>query len=95
MVERIDLNQTNPSPSLPEGERSTVKHPHPFLTDPAVRKALSMAIDRQIIAELAYGPAGKATCTILPSRKIPTWLPSLKASLMSCVIKIIVLPIFS
>ena len=66
MVERIDLNQTNPSPSLPEGERSTVKHPHPFLTDPAVRKALSMAIDRQIIAELAYGPAGKATCTILP-----------------------------
>jgi peptide/nickel transport system substrate-binding protein len=66
MVERIDLNQTDPSPQWPEGERSTVKHPHPFLTDPAVRRALSMAIDRQIIAELAYGPAGRATCTILP-----------------------------
>lgn len=25
-----------------------------------------MAIDRQIIAELAYGPAGRATCTIPP-----------------------------
>ena len=66
MVERIDLNQTDPSSRLPEGERSTIKHPHPFLTDPAVRKALSMAIDRQIIAELAYGPAGRATCTIIP-----------------------------
>ncbi|WP_374633740.1 peptide ABC transporter substrate-binding protein [Paracoccus sp. (in: a-proteobacteria)] len=66
MVERIDMNQTDPSPDWPEGERSTVKHPHPFLTDPAVRRALSMAIDRQIIAELAYGPAGRATCTILP-----------------------------
>lgn len=66
MVERIELNQTDPSPSLPEGQRSTMAHPHPFLTDPAVRKALSMAIDRQLIAELAYGPSGMATCTIVP-----------------------------
>ena len=66
MVERIDLNQTDPSPDLPEGERATVKFPHPFLTDPAVRKALYMAIDRQVIAELAYGPAGRPTCTITP-----------------------------
>lgn len=66
MVERIDLNQTDPSPELPEGERSTRARPHPFLTDPAVRQALSMAIDRQIIAELAYGPAGRATCTLTP-----------------------------
>lgn len=66
MVERIDLNQSDASASLPEGLRSTLANPHPFLTDPAVRWALSMAIDRQIIAELAYGPAGKPTCTILP-----------------------------
>ena len=66
MVERIDLNQSDASPNLPEGLRSTLANPHPFLTDPAVRRALSMAIDRQIIAELAYGPAGRATCTILP-----------------------------
>jgi peptide/nickel transport system substrate-binding protein len=25
------MNQTDPSPDLPEGERSTAKHPHPFL----------------------------------------------------------------
>ncbi|WP_347267521.1 peptide ABC transporter substrate-binding protein [Paracoccus sp. (in: a-proteobacteria)] len=66
MVERIELNQTDPSADLPEGERSTVKHPHPFLTDPKVRRALSMAIDRPILAELTYGPAGKPTCTIVP-----------------------------
>lgn len=65
MVERIELNQTDPSPALGD-ERSTLAHPHPFLTDPAVRRALSMAIDRPILAELAYGPAGKPTCTIVP-----------------------------
>lgn len=66
MVERIELNQTNPSPSLPDAERATVKHPHPFLTDPAVRKALSIALDRTLLTELTYGPAGKPTCTIVP-----------------------------
>ena len=66
MVERIELNQTDPSSTLPAEERSTIAHPHPFLTDPAVRKALSIAIDRSLIAELAYGPAGKPTCTIVP-----------------------------
>lgn len=66
MVERIELNQTDPSSSLGD-ERATLSHPHPFLTDPAVRRALSMAIDRTLIAELAYGPAGKATCTIVPA----------------------------
>ena len=52
LVERIETNMTNPSPDLPEGERSTLKHPHPFLSDPAVRKALSMAIDRELLVEL-------------------------------------------
>ncbi|MFC3571119.1 peptide ABC transporter substrate-binding protein [Paracoccus simplex] len=66
MVERIELNQTDPSSDLPEGERSTAAHPHPVLSDPAVRQALSMAIDRPLLAELTYGPAGKPTCTIVP-----------------------------
>ncbi|SNT76573.1 peptide ABC transporter substrate-binding protein [Paracoccus seriniphilus] len=67
MVERIELNQTDPGFGLPPEERSTTAHPHPFLTDPAVRKALSMAIDRPLLAELTYGPAGKATCSIVPT----------------------------
>ncbi|RMC35255.1 peptide ABC transporter substrate-binding protein [Paracoccus alkanivorans] len=67
LVERIHVNLTDPSSSLPEGERSTVKHPHSFLTDPAVRKALSMAIDRELLVEIGYGPAGKPTCNLVPA----------------------------
>ena len=67
LVERIEMNMTDPSPSLPEGERSTTKHPHPFLTDLNVRKALSMAIDRQVLVDIGYGAAGRATCNLVPA----------------------------
>ena len=67
LVERIMLNQTNPDPSLPEGERSTAAHPHPFLRDPAVYKAMSMAIDRPLLVEIGYGQAGKVTCNWVPA----------------------------
>ena len=67
LVERIMLNQTNPSPDLPEGERSTAKHPHPFLTDPAVYKAMSLAIDRPLLVEIGYGKAGKVGCNWVPA----------------------------
>jgi peptide/nickel transport system substrate-binding protein len=70
LVERIEMNLTNPSPSLPEGERSTVKHPHPFLTDMRVRKALSMAIDRNLLVEVGYGEAGRPTCNLVPAPEI-------------------------
>ena len=67
LVERIEMNLTDPSPDLPEGERSTTKHPHPILSDLRVRKALSMAIDRQILVEIGYGEAGRATCNLVPA----------------------------
>lgn len=67
LVERIEMNLTNPDPALPEGERSTVKNPHPFLTDINVRKALSMAIDRQILVDIGYGSAGRPTCNLVPA----------------------------
>ncbi len=70
LVERIEMNMTNPSPDLPEGERSTTKHPHPFLTDINVRKALSMAIDRQILVDIGYGAAGRATCNLVPAPEL-------------------------
>jgi peptide/nickel transport system substrate-binding protein len=66
-VERIEVNMTNPSPDLPEGERSTVAHPHPFLTDPAVRAALSKALDRELLVEVGYGQAGRPTCNLVPN----------------------------
>lgn len=66
LVERIMVNLTDPSPSLAEGERSTPKHPHPFLTDVRVRHALSKAIDRELLVEVGYGPAGRPTCDLVP-----------------------------
>jgi len=70
LVERIEMNLTNPSPDLPEGERSTVAHPHPFLSDFAVRHALSMAIDRELLVEVGYGQAGRPTCNLVPGPEI-------------------------
>lgn len=67
LVERIEMNLTNPSPDLPEGERSTVAAPHPFLSEEPVRRALSMAIDRELLVEVGYGQAGRATCNLVPA----------------------------
>ena len=70
LVERIEMNLTDPSPDLPEGERSTVAHPHPILSDFKVRKALSMAIDRPLLVEVGYGQAGRATCNLVPAPEL-------------------------
>ncbi len=69
LVERIMINLTNPDPALGD-ERSTAKHPHPFLTDINVRKALSMAVDRELLVEIGYGDAGRPTCNVLPAPEI-------------------------
>jgi len=66
LVERIEINLTDPNPRHGEW-RSTTRHPHPFLTDLRVRKALSMAIDRNILVEIGYGPAGRVTCNLVPA----------------------------
>jgi peptide/nickel transport system substrate-binding protein len=68
-VERILINQTNPAADL--GDMRSVwtedgSNAHPFLTDPVVWKAMSMAIDRNLIAEQFYGAGGIATCNVLP-----------------------------
>ncbi len=68
-VERIMVNFTDPDPALGE-ERGTVAHPHPFLTDPAVTRALSISIDREILVEAGYGEAGRPTCNVLPAPEV-------------------------
>tara|TARA_R110001583_G_scaffold28168_3_gene100306 strand:- start:80 stop:1294 length:1215 start_codon:yes stop_codon:yes gene_type:complete len=70
LVERIEMNMTDPSPELPEGERATLAHPHPILSDFKVRKALSMAIDRPLLVEVGYGQAGRATCNLVPAPEL-------------------------
>ena len=67
LVERLEMNTTDPSPDLPEGERSTAKHPHPILSDIRVRTALSKAIDRSILVEVGYGAGGRPTCNVIPA----------------------------
>ncbi|MCB0172716.1 MAG: peptide ABC transporter substrate-binding protein [Anaerolineae bacterium] len=72
-VERLMVNFTNPDPAL--GDLRSVwteadPNPHPFLTDPVVRQALSMAIDREAIATQLYGAGGKPTCNVLPAPEI-------------------------
>ncbi len=65
LMERIELNFTDPSPDLPDNERGTVMHPHPILTDIRVREALSRAIDRELLTEIGFGPMGRATCNFI------------------------------
>jgi peptide/nickel transport system substrate-binding protein len=67
LVERLEMNTTDPSADLPEGERSTSKHPHPILSDIKVRTALSKAIDRSILVEVGYGAGGQPTCNVIPA----------------------------
>ncbi len=67
LVERLEMNLTDPSPDLDADTRSTVKAPHPFLSDVRVREALSISIDRALLVEVGYGKAGKPTCDLVPS----------------------------
>ncbi len=69
LLERLMLNNTNPDPSLGPDERSVVR-PHPFLQDPSVYRALSLAIDRPLLVEVGYGQAGKVGCNWIPAPDI-------------------------
>ncbi len=64
-VERIDLNFDAADASLGDKRSTAQAGPHPILSDPAIRKALSAAIDRSAVVETAYGTAGKPTCNII------------------------------
>jgi peptide/nickel transport system substrate-binding protein len=61
-VEHIQLNQTDPFADPPsEGT------PNPlFVDNPDLHDALSLAINRDELVQVGYGPAGKPTCNIWP-----------------------------
>ena len=70
LVERLMVNHTNDDAALGPERRSLYlegANPHPFLADPSVRRALSLAIDRQAIVDTGYGPGGKPTCNVVPA----------------------------
>ena len=56
-IEHVNVNQTDPWTEV-DGERSSLKTKHPLLSDPAVRQALSLVIDRGSMQEQLYGRAG-------------------------------------
>src|SRR4029079_3612575 len=59
-VEFIILNTTDPWTEV-DGERSSVKTKHPTLSDPVVRQAFNLLIDREALQKFIYGRAGIAT----------------------------------
>ena len=71
-IEQIFCNMTDPNKTV-DGQRSSLRAPHPFLTDVRVRQALALAIDRQTIAQQLYGLEAEATPNVLT---IPTALAS-------------------
>jgi len=83
-VERIYFNFTDPNKET-DGERSSVKNPHPFFADKAVRQAFTLAVDRKSMSETLYGPAGDPTAAFLNSpdslvNKSLTWKFDLDAA---------------
>src|SRR5215470_7814811 len=63
-IEHIQVNTTDPWTEV-DGERSSAKTKHPTLSDPAVRQALNLLVDRGSIQEEIYGRTGIATANFV------------------------------
>ena len=63
-IEHIQLNNTDPWTEV-DGERSSATTKHPLFSDPAVRRALAMLIDRAAVQKHIYGRTGIATGNFL------------------------------
>jgi peptide/nickel transport system substrate-binding protein len=64
--EHIQCNFTDPWTEI-DGERSSVKSTHPLLSDPAVRQALNLLVDRGAVQEQIYGRQGQTSANFLNS----------------------------
>lgn len=65
-TERLHFNFSDPDTEV-DGQRSEVNTPHTFLSDPVVRRAIGLAIDRETIANQLYlgGTQEPATVNVL------------------------------
>jgi peptide/nickel transport system substrate-binding protein len=63
-VEFMMLNATDPAVEV-DGERSSLKTRHPLFSDPAVRQAINLLIDRASIEKFIYGRTAFATANFL------------------------------
>ncbi|MDP2627562.1 MAG: peptide ABC transporter substrate-binding protein [Candidatus Rokubacteria bacterium] len=67
--EHIQCNFSDPWTEV-DGERASAKTSHPLLSDPAVRQALNLLVDRAAVQEEIYGRQGQTSANFLnaPSR---------------------------
>ncbi|MBK1657720.1 peptide ABC transporter substrate-binding protein [Paracraurococcus ruber] len=63
-IEHIQLNTTDPSQEV-DGERSSIKTTHPAFSDPAVRQAMALLVDRNSVSQFIYGRGGPAASNFL------------------------------
>ena len=63
-LEALYFNFSDPNAEV-DGQRSEMNTPHPILTDPAVRQAINLGLDRALIAREFYGDEKLATSNIL------------------------------
>ncbi len=63
-IEHIQLNNTDPWHDV-DGERSSIKSKHPYLTDPAVRSAINLLVDKASVHKFIYGRTGEDTANFV------------------------------
>lgn len=68
-IEFIILNTTDPWTEV-DGERSSVKTKHPTLSDPKVRQAINLLLDRDSVQKFIYGRGGTATASFVNNPKM-------------------------
>jgi peptide/nickel transport system substrate-binding protein len=62
--EHVQCNLTDPWTDV-DGERASTKTTHPTLSDPAVRQAIALLIDRAAVQEQIYGRLGQTSANFL------------------------------
>ena len=63
-IEHLQLNTTDPWTEV-DGERSSIGTRHPTLRDPAVRRALALLVDKDLVEKYIYGRTGRASANFV------------------------------
>jgi peptide/nickel transport system substrate-binding protein len=70
-VERIEIQHADPNTEV-DGQRAQKDTPHPFFSDPAVRQAVNLAVQRDVISQQLYAGEGEP-----PTANILTGIPAM------------------
>ncbi len=63
-IERMAINHSDPWTEV-DGQISEMNTPHPILSDPAVREAMALGINRQLISDEFYGMGATAAKDVI------------------------------